>query len=145
MLSFASGPSQPEQFLLIYSSLGYGTGVPTPRIAADFAFPFFDSSLCVGFLPHAYNQSFVQQIQIRRFTTLHFLCWLRHQRAFRAVSAFCYYYAARLSELFGSLLIRAFRQSVDPSFSAVRWSELFGSPLVRAFRQSVDPSFSAVR
>jgi hypothetical protein len=25
----------------------------------------------------------------RRFTTRHLLCWLRHQRAFRAVSAFC--------------------------------------------------------
>ena len=42
---------------------------------ADFAFPL-DSSLCDAFLPHAYNQSFVQQIPIRRFTVLHSLCWL---------------------------------------------------------------------
>jgi len=73
----------------------------------------------IGFDPCA-DSVFALLNHLRRFTTLHLLCWLRHQRAFRAVSAFCYYYAARLSELFGSPLIRAFRQSVDPSFSAVR-------------------------
>jgi hypothetical protein len=31
LLSFASGPSQADQFLLIYSSFGYGTSVPTPQ------------------------------------------------------------------------------------------------------------------
>ena len=61
--------------LLIYSSLGYGTSVPTPRIAADFALPFVDSSLCDGFLTHVLIQSFFQQIPVTAFTTTSFTWW----------------------------------------------------------------------
>ena len=81
------------------------------QIGGSSLFPFFWFFALRGVLPHVLIESFMQLIQIRRCTTRHLLCWLRHQRAFRAVSAFWYYYAARL--------IQAFRQSVSPSFSAV--------------------------
>ena len=59
------------QVLLIYSSLGYGTSVPTPRITADSQSPFFDISLCVEFLTHVLIQSFPSRFQSRHSLPLH--------------------------------------------------------------------------
>ena len=55
----------------------------------QFAFPLFLILRFAWGLPHVLIPSFMPLIQTRRFTTRHLLCWLRHQRAFRAVSAFC--------------------------------------------------------
>ena len=47
-IHFALHRPKQMRFLLIYSSLGYGTSVPTPRITADFAFPLFFLRFCGG-------------------------------------------------------------------------------------------------
>jgi len=64
------------RFLLIYSSLGYGTSVPTPRIALDLAFPLFFLRFCGGVLSGVSIQYFLQQIPVLAFTTAKFTCWL---------------------------------------------------------------------
>ena len=67
----ASGITPAVRFLLIYSSLGYGTGVPTPRIAADFAFPFLILRFAMGFSPMCWFSLFSSRFQSRHSLPLH--------------------------------------------------------------------------
>ena len=80
LLSFASGPSQPDQCLLIYSSLGCGTSVPTPQSLQMSHSPYFFFAFVSAYISCA-DFGF-QSIISRRamaFTTAPFTCWLRHQ------------------------------------------------------------------
>ena len=136
MLSFASGSSQPEQFLLIYSSLGYGTGVPTPRIAADSHSPFFIFAFVLAYIP-CVDSVFFQKIQITAFTTTSFTWW---PGATKLISvAVLPYNLFRLSAcpswvrlcricLFGFRLVRAGFGYAESAFSVFGLSEL-GSAL----------------
>ena len=73
MLSFASGSSQPEQFLLIYSSLGFGTSVPMPQSLQIRISPWF--SLLRWVFNPCVDSVFSQQIPATAFTTTSFPWW----------------------------------------------------------------------
>ena len=106
-------------------------------------FPFFWFFALRGVLPQVLIQSFMPLIQNRRFTTRHLLCWLRHQRAFRAVSAFSFYHGLRLSALFFSAASFHPRlQTVAVSINQVRSPHPTKSPSICFYGFLLDFGFA---
>jgi hypothetical protein len=95
---FRCASFQPIQFLLIHSSLGYGTSVPTPRITGDFAFPFFFFAFVVEFYLVCRFSIFSSRFQPWRSLPLHSHVGQATKFIYAAVSPFHIFSAVGLSE-----------------------------------------------
>ena len=127
---FRCASFQPIQFLLIHSSLGYGTSVPTPRSLGISHSPFIYFAFVSAYIS-CVDFEFESVISRRAmaFTTAPFTCWLRHQAHIRGSFAIPYF--------FGCRLLRALFGYAEIVFSAVGLSELFAHLLAVLFRASV--------
>jgi hypothetical protein len=136
----ASGINPAVRFLLIYSSLGYGTCVPTPRIAADSHSPFFIFAFALAYIP-CVDLGFQSAVPVMAFTTASFTCWLSPPSSypqqfppFHVITGIgCPRFSvACLSALFRCLFTRAFPLPVCPRFSVACLSALFRCLFTRA-------------